>query len=219
MKTLPFVKSYGGIPALTLPELEFTPGRVCAVIGTNGSGKSTLAKTLAGVLKADDGVTPLNRKAAVAYLPQKHYAFAMSVRRNVMLACGDRARADELMEALHISALAKRRAVTLSGGETARMALARTLLCPCDMLILDEPTAEMDMESTLTAEQLMLRHCRETGCALLLITHSLAQARRIADDALFLWEGSLCEMGEAKKVLYQPENARTRQFLEFYGER
>lgn len=218
MKTHPFVKSFGGVPVLKMPELRFEPSRVCAVIGTNGSGKSTLARTLAGVIKPDSGTQPLSPSITVGYLPQKHYAFSMSVRQNILLACGDSVRADELMEALQIKTLAKRRAVTLSGGESGRMALARTLLCPCELLILDEPTAEMDMESTLTAERLIVRHCRETNCALLLITHSLSQARRVADDALFLWEGELCEKGEAKKVLYHPDDPRTRRFLEFYGE-
>ncbi len=218
MNTYAFTKTFGDTPALRMPALELAAGRVCAVIGANGSGKSTLARVLAGVLAADGNSRPLKAAATVGYMPQKSYAFRMSVRKNILLAGDDAARADELMRSLRMDALADRRATSLSGGETARMALARVLLRPCELLILDEPTASMDVEATLLAESLIRRACKETGCALLLVTHSLQQARRVADDALFLYRGELAERGPAADVLHTPEDPRTRQFLDFYGE-
>ena len=127
------------------------------------------------------------------------------------------ARVDMLMEALGLTALARQRARGLSGGETARMALARVLMRPWELLILDEPTASMDMESAMLAEHLLTRYREETNCAILLITHDLQQARRLAEEALFLHSGQLWEFGPAEAVLHRPQKAETRRFLTFYG--
>ena len=121
------------------------------------------------------------------------------------------------MDALGIGHLANRRANLLSGGETARMALARLLMLEHDLLILDEPTASMDMESTMLAEALTVSYCKQRCCPVLLVTHSLQQARRIAQEALYLQKGRLVEAGPAARVLYEPKHPDTRKFLEFFG--
>lgn len=121
------------------------------------------------------------------------------------------------MDALHIRHLENKQAHRLSGGETARMALARLMMKRYDLVILDEPTAAMDMETTLLSEKLIVDYVRETGCALILVTHSLQQARRIADEALYFYKGELAEYGAKEQVLNAPVNEKTRQFLEFYG--
>ena len=216
MKILPFSKTYEGRTVLDFPGLELQPGQICAVIGANGSGKSTFAKILASVLTADkrgkrtDGGT-------VGYMPQKNYAFRMSTRANILLNGADTARAEELMDTLQLRPLERKRADRLSGGETARMALARLMMKKYDLVILDEPTAAMDMETTLLSEERIVRYVRETGCALILVTHSLQQARRIADRVLFLHRGKLLEHGPKEQVLDAPIREETRQFLEFYG--
>jgi ABC-type phosphate transport system ATPase subunit len=97
------------------------------------------------------------------------------------------------------------------------MALARLMMKRYDLVILDEPTAAMDMETTLLSEKLIVDYVRETGCALILVTHSLQQARRIADEALYFHKGELAEYGAKEQVLNAPVNEKTRQFLEFYG--
>ncbi len=216
MKTVPFTKSYGGATVLTMPSVELAPGTVTAVIGANGSGKSTLAKVLAGLEPADKK-TRAELDARVGYLPQKSFAFRMSLQRNIALNGADEERMARITQALGLSALAKRSAKRLSGGETAKMALARLLMADYDVLILDEPTAAMDMESTLAAEQLITGACAETGCAVLLITHSLAQAERTAGRLLFLHRGRLIEQGETKRMLKDPKEPETKAFLEFYG--
>ena len=217
MKLNAFAKSYEKRAALSFPGIELPDGGICAIIGSNGSGKSTLARVLSGVISADGGTSPLSKDIKVGYMPQKSFAFRMSTHANLRLAGGGEPKAKELMERLHISHLAKQRAKKLSGGETARMALARLLMQRYDLLILDEPTASMDIESTALTEEVVRDYCRTTGCTVLWVTHSLQQARRVADYALFLHSGSLCEAGSADEVLFSPKEAETQKFLEFYG--
>lgn len=216
MKTAAFTKSYHRRLVLSLPELELPKGQITAVLGPNGSGKSTFARVLSGIEAADDK-KPILTGVTVGYLPQKSFPFRMSTEKNILQNGKDSRRAAALMQALGIEGLAGQSAKRLSGGETARMALCRILMRPYDLLILDEPTAAMDMESTLAAEKLILESCREQGCALLLITHSISQAKRIADRALVLHSGGLVEQGSGEQVLYAPREELTRRFLEFYG--
>jgi len=218
MKTKAFQKSYGPRCVLDVPELELVPGQICAVIGPNGSGKSTLAKILAGVISADGGVKPFAGTPDVAYMPQKSFGFRMSAEKNLRLCGADERQAGEMLETLGLSHLAKKSAKSLSGGELARLSLGRVLLQKQELLILDEPCASMDIESTLLAEELIRRYVQKHQAAVLLVTHSLAQARRLGSEALFFKNGQLMEAGKAEVVLRNPQNEETKRFLEFYGE-
>ena len=216
MKIHAFSKTYEGRTVLDFPGTELEPGKICAVIGANGSGKSTFAKILSGVLKPDRR-GPLSDVKSVGFMPQKNYAFRMTTKANILLNGPDEARADRLMEAIQLTELSSKRADKLSGGEPARMALVRLMMPAYDLVILDEPTAAMDMETTLLSEKLITEYVRETGCALILVTHSLQQARRIADEVWYFHKGSLLEAGAKEQVLDTPKQAETKQFLEFYG--
>ncbi len=216
MKTAAITKTYNRRVVLDLPELELPEGQITAVIGPNGSGKSTFAKILAGIERADDRKPSLSG-VSVGYLPQKSFPFRMSTEKNILLNGADPTRAAELMRILQIDGLAGQSAKKLSGGETARMALCRILMNRYGLLILDEPTTAMDMESTLASEKLIRTVCDEQGCAILLITHSISQARRISDRVLVLQQGKLVEQGVCSQVLNEPKEEQTRRFLEFYG--
>lgn len=217
MRVEAFSKTYDGRKVLDFPGVELETGKIYAVIGANGSGKSTFAKCLAGIVSVDKKKKIFNEKYSVGYMPQKSYAFAMSVEKNIALGGDDKARAEKLMKELQLTHLAKKRANRLSGGETARMALARVLMNQFDVMILDEPTAAMDIEMSSLSEELIRAYCKETGCALILITHSLQQAKRVADEVLFFYKGNLLEAGAKEQVLYAPQCAETKRFLEFYG--
>ena len=216
MKTTAFTKTYNKRVVLDLPELMLPEGKITAVIGPNGSGKSTFAKILAGIERADDR-RPVLSGVSVGYLPQKSFPFRMSTEKNILQNGNDPARASALMKALGIEALAGQSAKKLSGGEMARMALCRILMRRYALLILDEPTAAMDMESTLAAEECVRAYSGETGCGVLLITHSISQARRLAHRVIVLHEGTLLEQGDTKRVLSSPQEEQTRRFLEFFG--
>ena len=216
MKISAFSKTYEGRTVLDFPGMEPEAGKIYAVIGANGSGKSTFAKILSGILPADRKGRHLSG-GTIGYMPQKNYAYRMSTRANILLNGRDEARADKLMEAIQIHHLKNKRADKLSGGETARMALVRLMMKRYDLVLLDEPTAAMDMETTLLSEKLIADYVRETDCALILVTHSLQQAKRIADEVWYFHKGKLLESGPKEQVLTWPEQAETRQFLDFYG--
>ena len=216
MKIASFSKTYEGRTVLDFPGMELQTGKIYAIIGANGSGKSTFAKILAGVQKADRKGSFLDT-ASVGYMPQRNYAYRMSTKANILLNGKDTARAEALMDAIQIGHLASKRADRLSGGETARMALVRLMMQSYDLVLLDEPTAAMDMETTLLSEKLIADYVKETNCSLILVTHSLQQARRIADEVWYFHKGKLLEAGTKEQVLTTPEKAETKQFLEFYG--
>ena len=221
MNISPCAKSYHNRTVLDFPGFELPDGQVCAVIGANGSGKSTLARIVAGTLSPDAGTSVINRDLSVGYMPQRSYPFQMTVMNNVLLNGGktqaDRQRAVRLLERLEIAHLAQQKAHHLSGGETARMALARLLMRDYGLLVLDEPTAAMDIQSTVLAEQLVADYQARTGCAVLWITHSLKQAQRVAQTVLFLCRGRLIEAGPAKQLLTEPRQPELKHFLEFYS--
>ena len=216
MKIEAFSKTYDGRQVLDFPGMEVAPGRIYAIIGANGSGKSTFAKILSGILLADKRGKRTDGRS-IGYMPQKNYAFRMTTKANILLNGKNETHANELMDAIQIRHLENKRADKLSGGETARMALARLMMGRYDLVLLDEPTAAMDMETTLLSERLIADYVKDTGCALILVTHSLQQARRIADDIWYFHKGKLLEFGSAEQMLNAPVMAETKQFLEFYG--
>lgn len=223
LKINPFSKTYDNRTVLSFPEFLLKKGTIYAVIGANGCGKSTFAKILSGTL-APDSVKKAIRdvQISVGYLPQKPYAFHMSLFKNLMINAAEdkqsaKLRAEKLLSDLSLIHLSDKQAISLSGGETARMALARLMMKDYDLFILDEPCAAMDIPSTLQTETLITEYCKKTGSAFIIITHSLQQAKRIADEVLFFHEGTLMECGPAAQVLSNPKKNETRQFLEFFS--
>lgn len=212
---------YGDVMALDIDGLVLERGTGYAVIGANGCGKSTLARCIAGVLEPTAGAVALEADDRVRYMPQRSYAFYGSTRANVLLgadaASGAMGRAEELMDALDLTALAQQKAKRLSGGQTARMALARTLVGPGTWLLLDEPTAALDGESMLKAERLVQEYRESFDAGVVYITHSLKQAARVSDMLVFMEGGRIVEMGRTKQLLDRPRTPSLARFLELFG--
>ncbi len=216
MKISPFSKRYQGEKVLDFPGMELEKGRIYAVIGSNGSGKSTFARIISGIEKSDQKRPPVSG-CSIGYMPQKSYAFRMSVEKNLLLNGGNQQRAQYLLEQLQISHIAGKSGHRLSGGETAKTAFGRLFMRDYDLLILDEPTAAIDMETTIRAEQLMVQTVQEKGCILILVTHSLQQAKRVADEILLFDRGKLVEWGSKEEMIRHPREDMTKQFFAFYG--
>lgn len=214
------VKRYGTKTALNVEGIEFPRGQICAVMGVNGCGKTTLARVLAGTTRPDEGGMILDAGEAVGYMPQRSYAFYGTLAHNVALGAKGRRfdeRCQELVEALGLSHLERESAKKLSGGETARMALARVLAGTWTHLVLDEPTAALDIPSTLAAERLMRDYCTEKNAGIVVVTHSVSQARRLADHAIFMDGGRIVEEGPTADILSHPKTPELSEFLAILG--
>lgn len=211
-------KTYGDKVALDIENLTIKSGKAIALIGANGSGKSTLLKILDRQIAFEGDITGLSK---IAYMPQNSYAFAMSVKRNILLPIPLRDRKafdfrlDFLVEKLSLKNLLGKNATLLSGGETQKMALARTLMAPCDTLLLDEPTSALDVEQAKCVIALLKRDAAERDLTLIFATHSLKQAELLADEAIFLVDGKIVERGCPKTIFSQPQTLELADFISF----
>lgn len=209
-------------------DLSVASGRVTVLLGANGAGKSLALRLLHGLIVPHAGEIrwrdrPLDRAArrAQAMVFQRPVMLRRSVMANLTFALAVRGfggrerarRATEALEAARLADLAHRPARVLSGGEQQRLALARALACEPELLLLDEPTANLDPASTLAIEE-QIRTARGRGITVLLVTHDQGQARRIADDIAFMHAGRVVEAGSAFRVLNAPRSHAAQAWLE-----
>lgn len=202
------------------------PG-VTVLLGPNGAGKSLLLQLLTGLLRPDSGrVTWAGRPPSpavskrIGYVFQKPVLFRRSVVANVIFSlaatgCPKHLLAGRAREALAMAGLAdlaNQPARSLSGGEQQRLALARALSYSPALLVLDEPTAHLDPGSVAAIEKLVA-HAAARGTVVLLVTHDIAQARRLAGDVLFMNRGRILEAREAQPFFTRPDTAEARTYL------
>ena len=235
--------AYGGKPAVKDVSLGIHQGEVLALIGPSGCGKTTLLRTLnrltettAGAARdgrvlldgADvDGLalTALRRRVAMVF--QQPNPFPMSIFDNVAYAIriqnrrrpGRRELAPQVADALRRAGLydevrddLDRPALRLSGGQQQRLCIARAIAPRPEVLLMDEPCSALDPISTNTIEQLIGELRRDL--AVVVVTHNLAQARRIADKVAFMYLGDLVEYGETEEVFESPRATRTREYVQ-----
>ena len=212
-------RAYKGRTVLDIPDFTFSSGRNYAFVGANGSGKSTLLRLISGAVRPSCGEIAFEGIAAedVAYLPQKPYAFSLSVLKNIMLTGVDAEKASELLSEVGLSSLSAARGDSLSGGEAQRLSVARLLAKPHKLLLLDEPTSATDVAGNELVEKALRRYMTDTGCSVIFATHALSQAGRLADELLFFSGGAIAEHGSASELLSQPKTPELRAFTEFWN--
>ncbi|MET0066891.1 MAG: ABC transporter ATP-binding protein [Candidatus Thiodiazotropha sp.] len=211
--------------------IELQPGRLLGLIGPNGAGKSTLLRILAGIRSADTGSVhfrgvPLSdlatqtRARHIAYLPQTgDVAWPMSVERLVALGRAphlgpwqqpgtkDREEIERVLWRTDLLALRQRPYDTLSGGEQARVRLARALVTEADILLADEPVAALDPAHQLDVMDLLRENC-SAGRAVIVVLHDLALAAHYCDRLHLLHAGRTLAEGDPGEVLSE-ENLQT----------
>ena len=207
--------------------LTLRPGMRTAVMGPNGAGKSLMLRLLHGLLEPSAGAILWGGRPAdhavrlrQAMVFQRPVLLRRSALANVTHALRSRgvprrerhARAGKMLAAAGLHALARTPARLLSGGEQQRLAMARALSLEPDVLFLDEPTANLDPASTLAVEQL-IQQAHDAGTKIVLVTHDVGQARRLADEVVFLHRGQVEEQSPAGRFFDAPASAAARAFL------
>ncbi|HQR11147.1 MAG TPA: ATP-binding cassette domain-containing protein [Casimicrobiaceae bacterium] len=218
----------GGVPVLSGIDLELTAGGRTVLLGPNGAGKSTLLRVLHGLIPPSAGSIAWGaanaRPRGQAMVFQRPVMLRRSAAENIRYAldlAGVRgAEADtriaEALDEVGLLALAARPARVLSGGEQQKLAFARVWALRPEVLFLDEPTASLDPAAARSVEQIVADiHAR--GTTIVMTTHNLVQAKRLADDILFLHGGRLTERTRAQEFFAQPRSVEAAEFLE--GER
>ena len=218
----------GGVPVLAGIDLELTAGGRTVLLGPNGAGKSTLLRVLHGLIPPSGGSIKwgdaTTRPTGQAMVFQRPVMLRRSAAENIRYAldlAGIRgADADErIAEALDevgLRALANRPARVLSGGEQQKLAFARVWALGPEVVFLDEPTASLDPAAARAVEKIIVDIHRR-GTTIVMTTHNLVQAKRLADDILFLHAGRVTERTPAQEFFAGPRSAEAAAFLE--GER
>jgi tungstate transport system ATP-binding protein len=208
----------GDVTILDRVSLRLSPGTPTVLLGPNGSGKSTLLRVAMGLAAPTSGriawggrATPGERLAMVF---QRPVMLRRTAAANVAYALGarDATRIAELLAQVGLAALADRPARKLSGGEQQRLALARALARDPEILFLDEPTASLDPAATKSVEDI-IRGVAASGVKIVMATHDIGQARRLAGDIVFLVRGRLVERAEAAAFFNSTQTVEAAAFL------
>jgi tungstate transport system ATP-binding protein len=225
-------KSYDERQVLNIESLQVFEHEILGIIGPSGSGKSTLLRLLNFLEHPNEGRIDYKGKGFDAYtdIPLAYrrevtmvFQRPMLLDRNVfdnikygLQLRGQRNGKTLALEALHnvgLDGFSRQRARTLSGGEAQRVALARAMVIKPQVLLLDEPTANLDPYNVRMIEDIVINLNRESGVTLVLVTHNIFQARRLANRVAFMLEGHVIEVGETESIFESPMDPRTKSFI------
>ncbi|MEN8114308.1 MAG: ATP-binding cassette domain-containing protein [Actinomycetota bacterium] len=220
---------YGDRTVVDVPQLTVHSGEILGVVGPSGAGKSTLLRLLNFLEHPTKGrITyrgeeigpdaPLALRRDVTTVFQRPMLLRRSVAANVrfgqkMRGETDESRVQRCIERLGLAGLADEPARTLSVGEAQRAALARALVVRPSVLLLDEPTGNLDPYNTGLLEEIVKEENAERGTTIVLVTHDVFQARRIAHRTALMISGRIVELAETEAFYENPKVATTAAFL------
>ncbi len=218
--------------SLNVEHLAIFSGEILCLLGPTGAGKSTLMRLLSGLEplpagqwalfghQKKDSPIPLEVLRRIAMVHQRPLLLSHTVRYNVEYGLrvrnvqSPRELADSILERLGMLGLANQDARSLSGGQLQLVALARALVINSDVLLLDEPTANLDPAYVELVEGAVQERQRQTGMTVVWTTHNLFQARRVAGRAGLLLNGKLIEVADISDFFDRPTDERTLQFIQ-----
>jgi tungstate transport system ATP-binding protein len=225
-------KNYSTRTVLQVDDLAINQGEILAVVGPSGAGKSTLLRLLnflepptLGKICFHDHVfaagseMPLDPRRRVTMVFQRPMLLNRSIQANVNFGLelrGIRNTSDRIQAALEevgLAHLAHQKARTLSGGEAQRVALARAIVLQPEVLLLDEPTANLDPYNVGLIEKIVLHLNQTHHTTLVLVTHNVFQAKRLAQRVVFLLDGKVVEASPADAFFNHPQDPRTAAFV------
>jgi len=219
-------KEYDGKGVLNINEFTFSSGKIYVILGLNGSGKSTLLNCIAGIGDLDKGSITYNNldinnvRRDISLVTQKPYLFNTTVFDNIIRGLKYRKADKHSIERLtekysgyfQIDKLMNKNAKKISVGEMSKTAMLRAAVLETSLTLLDEPTAAMDVESTLGAEKL-IRTMVSNNRTVIMITHDLYQAQRVGDYIIFINKGEIIEEGSKAKIFTKPEHPIVKAVL------
>lgn len=223
-------KAYNGRLVLDL-DISFQAGNIYAVLGPNGSGKSTLLRMLSLVEEPDAGeilfknggevlAKSLELRRQVVLVPDRkglfndsvynNAAYGLKIRRIGGSACAERV--ENSLRAVRLWELRRERALSLSTGEAQRLCLAMALTVNPDLVLLDEPTSSLDPQNAAIVEEIITA-MKSRARLILLVTHNIFQAGRLADMVVFLYQGKLVETAPAGSFFERPQTELARSYI------
>lgn len=221
--------SFGGKQVLKNIKLEIMRGETFALIGPSGSGKTTLLRLLnfldrpsRGELIFNGASNTLNtQRRRMSLLFQTPCVFNASVCDNVAFGLKVRGfekntierKVSDTLNLVGLSGMEKQNARTLSGGEAQRLAFARAIVYDPEILLLDEPTANLDPSNVAKIEEVIKRIKTEHGTTIVIATHNIPQVKRIADRVGVLLDGEMIEVNSVEGIFKAPKDARSRAFV------
>jgi tungstate transport system ATP-binding protein len=221
-------KDFRTVKALDSVTLNAEGGKIIVLIGVNGAGKTTLLRIIAGLEEPDKGTILFNDKSITAkelrqiatLVFQRTIMFSRSVYDNLAYGLKIRGRKDleikekitQALNAVGLRNFEKRKAKKLSGGEQQRIALARAFLLEPKILLLDEPTANLDPNSATIMERAIMER-RKKDSIIMIATHNLSQAKRLGDEIIHIYNGKVIERANPEAFFDNPQNEITRKFI------
>ena len=222
-------KIYGDRTVLDIDELQIHAGEILALVGPSGAGKSTLLRLLNFLETLSSGTfvynnqlmngnVPIQTRRQVTTVFQRPVLLRSTVRANVAYGLGLRGLSangsvDAMLDRVGLKALSSAMAHKLSGGEMQRVALARALVIDPQVLLLDEPTANLDPYNVGLIEEIVREHNRARGTTVVLVTHNVFQAKRLAQRVGLMLGGRLVEVKNTSEFFDTPSDPRTAAFV------
>ncbi|AEH24147.1 ABC transporter ATP-binding protein [Pyrococcus yayanosii] len=225
-------KSYEGKKVLDGINLEVKKGEIFCVMGHSGAGKTTLLRILALLERPDSGEyvfdgKPVNwsrpgeLRKSITMVFQTPVMFNTTVFKNIAYGLKLRGyskaeiekKVHEVLSLVRLKGYEKRKAKTLSGGEKQRVAIARAIVLEPKLLLMDEPTANLDPTNSAIIEDIVREITKENGTTIVFSTHNMFQAKRLADRVAHMYAGRIVEVGKTKEVFERPKSELTKRFI------
>lgn len=230
IRVIGLTKSYSDTKALDNVSLEIEKGEIFCIMGHSGAGKTTLLRILALLEKPDSGEYYFdetkvdwndNLRKNITMIFQIPVMFNTTVFKNIAYGLKIRnypkneirRRVKEVLELVGLQGYDDRKAKSLSGGEKQRVAIARAIVLEPRLLLMDEPTANLDPTNSAIIEEIVREIVKEKETTIVFSTHNLFQAKRLAHRVAHMYKGKIVEVGGTEEVFENPKNELTKKFI------